>query len=306
MLENTSEYPIFKSVNELLDNSAENMADRIISAGIKQKIENIFALLKGLQHKTKVYVAFSGGVDSSLILKLAHDVLNEKVIAVTGISSSVAKNEIEIAASISKTIGTQHIFLNTNEMNDENYLKNPTDRCYYCKSELYKQLSLYINKEKVTDFIILDGANFDDLQDFRPGTKAAKEFQVRSLLQEAEMTKEEIRLVSHLLHIQVWDKPSTPCLSSRVAFGERITSEKLSNIEKAENLIHSLGIKQVRVRYHANSIARIEIDPLDFRKIFEHYESVSKALKQLGFQCITVDLEGYKRGNLHLLNNNNK
>jgi uncharacterized protein len=244
----------------------------------------------------KVVVAFSGGVDSTFLLKVAHDVLGDNVIAITGISSTFSEKEQMDAECFSQSTGIKHVFVDSEELDIENYSSNPINRCYYCKKELFSKIKKYADKFNI-DYV-LDASNADDVFDYRPGFKALKELGVISPLRDAGFTKEEIRTYSKVMDLNTWDKPAFACLASRFPYGTKITKEKLKMVEKSEDYIRSLGIKQFRVRYHEN-IARIEVLKKDFHIIIENSEKISKKFKELGFKYITLDIEGYRTGSLN-------
>jgi len=272
--------------------------------------EKLSALKKIIADYKSVIVAFSGGVDSTFLAKVAYDVLGDKAIAVTADSPSLARSELENAKKLVKQIGIKHLIISTNELNDENYKKNPTNRCYYCKRELYvklvelsTQINDAINKKnnyhKENNFpninCILNGLNYDDRSDHRPGNQAATEFQIKSPLLDAQLTKQEIRELSKQFSLPTFDKPAMPCLSSRIQFNTLITVEKLQQVEKAEEYLRSFGLYDIRVR-HLGSTARIEAD-IDSLKIIQNNEDkIIEKITSFGFQ--SVEFAEYKRGSL--------
>jgi uncharacterized protein len=246
-----------------------------------------------------VLVAYSGGVDSALLLAVATETLGaENVLGVTGVSDSLAPYERVDAAGLAREIGARHHELKTDELADENYASNPTNRCYYCKSELYSSLVAVAEREGLA--WIADGSNLDDLGDYRPGMQAGRERGVRSPLQEAEMTKADIRLIARERGLPIWDKPAAPCLSSRIPYGQRVTTEKLRQIGEAEMYLRRLGLRNVRVRHH-ESIARIEVPREDLPRLVadDVAEAIVGHLKRLGFKHVTVDLQGFRSGSLN-------
>ncbi|MFA6530800.1 MAG: ATP-dependent sacrificial sulfur transferase LarE [Candidatus Micrarchaeia archaeon] len=242
-------------------------------------------------------VSFSGGVDSTLILKICADELGKKkTIAVTAVSDSYPKRELAQARKIAKGIGIGHIIINTKEINDKKYSKNTPQRCYFCKMNLYGMLKRVAKKKKFKH--ILNGANADDALDYRPGMKAADKFNVLSPLKNAGMTKREIIAAAKKLGLPNWNKPASPCLASRIPYGIEVTPEKLSMIEKAEDALFGIGLKNFRVRFHGE-IARIEVERKDFGRLLKNSEKISKAFKKLGFRYVTMDMGGFKSGNLN-------
>ena len=263
---------------------------------LEQKTEKIKSLI---QEMDSVLVAFSGGVDSTLVLALAHDVLGEKALAVTAQSASMPDREMKACHQLAKEIGVKHLVVKTEEMSNPNYRANPANRCYHCKTELYSSLKKVAQQENILN--ILNGTNTDDLGDYRPGLDSAREQGVRSPLVEAEFNKQEVRELSRKMELSVWDKPAMACLSSRIPYGQPVTPEKLAMIEQAEDLLLSLGFTQVRVR-HLGTLARIELDKNEIPR-YQNNKSVQKAveekLKALGFNNVVLDPEGYRMGNLN-------
>jgi uncharacterized protein len=260
---------------------------------VQRKLEN---LNKKLKKMGSVVIAFSGGVDSSFLVKVAYDLLGEKVVAVTATSSTYPKAELQEAERIAKLIGVRHIVIDSEETEIDNFKRNPTNRCYYCKKELFSKLKDIAKRENFN--YVLDGTNYDDLDDFRPGMQAVKELDIVSPLKEVKLTKKDIRDLSEEMNLDTWDKPAFACLASRFPYGTEITKEKLDRIDKAENVLRNLGLKQLRVRYH-DKIARIEVNKKDIRLLLKHSDEIIKELKKLGFTYITLDLEGYRTGSLN-------
>ena len=242
-------------------------------------------------------IAFSGGVDSALVLKAAYDALGNKAIAVTADSPSVPRNEIKEAKKIAEGIGARHIVISTKETKNENYIKNPANRCYYCKSELYSKLKIAADKHNIKN--ILNGTNFDDIQDYRPGMAAAEEYGIISPLKNAKFTKNEVRMLARQLGLEIWDKPASPCLASRVPYGMEVTLRKLSMIEKAESFLKdNFGIRELRVRHLGNK-ARIEANPESFKIINHNLDIINKKFNDIGFS--EIELNEFKSGSLNLL-----
>lgn len=235
-------------------------------------------------------MAYSGGVDSVFLTKVAHDVLGDQMLAVIADSPSLPRRELEEALAIGRQFGFPVRVIKTNEMDDVNYTGNPANRCYFCKSELFDELTKLTGWET-----IVYGENASDVGDYRPGAKAAQEYRVRAPLKEVGLTKAEIRQLSAELGLPTADKPQMACLSSRIPYGEPVTEEALAMIEAAENVLRDLGFFEVRVRHHKN-IARIEVGPEELPRLFEMREAVASALKEIGYAYATLDLQGYRRG----------
>ena len=245
-----------------------------------------------------VIVAFSGGVDSAYLAYLASEELGTRALAVTGDSASYPAFQRELAEGLTTRFGLRHEIVVTEEFDDANYTSNPPNRCYYCKSELYTKLDRLAQERGFE--VICDGTNADDVGDYRPGREAARERGVRSPLLECGITKSEIRELSHRAGLPTWNEPASACLSSRVPYGQVVTIEKLSMVDKAEMALKQLGFRQVRVRHHGD-VARIEIaeDEMTHALDPEMTRRMSAALKALGFKYVTLDLEGYRTGSLN-------
>lgn len=262
-------------------------------------LEEKFNKLKDiLRELGSAAIAYSGGVDSTFLLKVAKDELGDKVIAVTARSSTYPEREFNEAKAFVDQFGAKQIVIVSEELEIEGFAQNPVNRCYFCKKELFTkvgQVALEHNKQYV-----LDGSNFDDLGDYRPGMKAAKELKVVSPLKLAELTKTDIRELSKRLNIPTWNKPSFACLSSRFPYGNEITVEKLSMVEKAEQLLIDLGFRQLRVRHHGD-IARIEVAPEERLKFFDLkiMDRVGRELQSFGFKYVTLDILGYRTGSMN-------
>jgi len=243
-------------------------------------------------------VAYSAGVDSTLVLKVAHDVLHERVLAATGLSDTYPEEEMDEARVLAAEIGAEHLRVNTMELTDPRYASNNSQRCFFCKTELYSKL-VAVAKERGYAWV-LDGTNADDLGDHRPGLRAARDWNVRSPLVEAGLTKKEIREISSELGLRTWDKPAFACLSSRFSYGDPITVEKLKKVAKAESAMRQLGFRGFRVRHHDN-VARIELEPEDMQRALELRDEITAGITQAGYAFVTLDLGGYKAGNLNKL-----
>jgi uncharacterized protein len=261
---------------------------------LKNKLEELEAVVAPYG---SALVAFSGGVDSSLALAVAAKALSkESVLAVTSNNETYLPSELEGAKALALSLGVEHLIVNTRELDDPNYAKNPANRCYFCKSTLYSDLAK-IAEEKGFRCVI-DGANKDDEGDYRPGREAAKELGVISPLSVVRMSKDEVRELAKFLGLPSWDKPALACLSSRFPYGQEITPEKLAQVARAEEFMRSRGYKQVRVRHHGE-IARLEIGADELEKAFKQREEISTELTAAGFLYVTLDLVGYTPGSLN-------
>lgn len=259
------------------------------------------ALLAQITALESCAVAYSGGVDSAVVAKAAQVVLGEQAIAVTGTSASLAAGELETATVLAKQIGIRHLVIETDELSSADYRRNSPDRCYHCKTELYSRLEQLL--PELGARWIVNGANADDLGDYRPGMQAAGEHRVVSPLADCGLTKAEVRELAAQWELPVWDKPATPCLSSRVAYGEEVTPERLAMIDRAEQTLRAMGLANLRVRYHRGDLARIEVPLADLPRLIEPgvRERLAKSLRELGFKFVTLDLEGFRSGSLNQL-----
>ena len=267
-----------------------------MSSELKAKTQKLKEIFRSME---RVLVAYSGGVDSTLLLKVAKDTLgDENVLAVTVFSPLYPERELTGAKKLTQGMGVRHLLIKSNELEIEGFSKNPPNRCYYCKKELFEELQKLAHKEKIP--FIVEGSTLDDERDYRPGKKAIQELGIRSPLKEVRFTKEEVRELSDALGLTTWDKPSFACLASRFPYGEEITMEKLKMVDEAENFLFGLGFKQVRVRHHGN-LARIEIYPEEIERLMDKLlrEKVVSHLKKIGYHYVTVDLQGFRSGSMN-------
>jgi len=260
-------------------------------------LESKLARLKAiLAEMGGVVIGMSGGVDSVLLAKVAHEVLGERALAVTADSPSLPRRELREAVEQARLAGIRHLVIQTGEVEDPRYAANPTNRCYFCKTELFTRLSA-LAAERGLRWVAY-GENVDDLGDHRPGAQAAAERQVRAPLREAGLTKADIRALAQRYGLPVWDKPAFACLGSRFPYGTTITPAKLAQVEAAEDVLWELGLRQFRVRHH-DDLARIEVDPADMPLLIEHAAEVVAKVRAAGFRHVTLDLAGYRRGSMN-------
>jgi uncharacterized protein len=281
--------------------SAGVSADGALPEGAPQKLAE---LRRWLASVGSVLVCYSGGIDSAFVLAVAHEVLGERAIGMTAVSPSLAPFEREEAIAVAKQIGARHELAPSREIDDPSYVANHTDRCFHCKSELYR-LSREKQREWAIDTVV-NGTNVNDLGDYRPGLEAAKQAGVRSPLVELGFTKADVRACAAAIGLSIWDKPAAACLSSRIPYGTKVTRERLAQIGALEEELHRLGLRQVRVRWHAlgtdgektkdGAMARIEIASDELAKGFEVREAIVEAGKRFGFAYVTLDLQGYRTG----------
>jgi uncharacterized protein len=265
---------------------------------LQAKRDRLLDVLRGLGGAA---VAFSGGIDSTVVAKAAALALGDRAVAVTADSPSVPRAEIDDATRLARRIGIRHRIVTTDEFSDPDYVRNDGTRCYYCKSELYSRIETLLPELGVS--VICSGANLDDRGDYRPGLKAAAEHLVRHPLQEAGFTKADVRALARAWGLPTWDKPASPCLSSRLAPGVQVTPERTARVEAAEEYLRALGYRECRVRLHEGEMARIEV-PADGLARFadpQVREALARRFKELGFRYVTLDLEGFRSGSLNEL-----
>lgn len=263
--------------------------------GTRACYERLQTILRGME---SVLVAYSGGVDSALLLKVAHNVLGEQALGAIASSPAYAEEETREALKVAADMGVPVQTLQTHEMEDERYVVNNLNRCYFCKTELFSQLIPLAQKYHLRHIVY--GMNMDDLGDFRPGQRAAREFEVRAPLKEAGLGKSEIRVLAKALGVPVWDKPAMACFSSRIPYGTRVDPAALRMIYQAEKLLHELGFHQLRVRHH-DKIARIEVERSELPRLIEDEmsQTVTAGLRKIGYLYVTVDLQGFRSGSMN-------
>lgn len=270
---------------------------------VTRKYEKLKTLLAGMQ---RVLIAFSGGVDSTLLLKVAVDVLSENALAATAVSDTTSRHERRDAEHLAEQMGVHHLMVESQELEMPEFIKNPVDKCYICKKHRFSAIKTLADKHGC--LYVLDGGNLDDQRDFRPGIRALEELGVRSPLFEAEMTKSDIRLLSQQLGLPTWNKPSFACLASRIPYHQRITPEKLHQVDVGEDFLRELDFSpQLRVRHYGDT-ARLEIAPDDIQKLAtaDFRDRIVDFFKGLGFAFVTLDLEGYTMGSLNRVLNRSK
>ncbi|MBQ6006289.1 MAG: ATP-dependent sacrificial sulfur transferase LarE [Selenomonadaceae bacterium] len=260
------------------------------------KLQKADKLKSYLRELGRVAVAYSGGVDSTFLLKVAHDVLGDNVLALTAASKFIPRRELDETIKFCAENKIRQIIFEADVLNIAGVKENPVDRCYLCKRELFKNFLRIAEENKIS--IVVEGSNMDDTSDYRPGMKALAELQIKSPLQVAELYKSEIRALSREMNLPTWSKPSMACLASRFVYGETLTEKNLSMVEAAEEFLLQAGFKQFRVRVHGK-IARIEILPEEFNRLLKIREEISARFKALGFDYVTLDLQGYRTGSMN-------
>ena len=273
------------------------ISEHEISPELEQKNQQLRAILRGF---SRVIIAYSGGVDSAFLLKIAHQELGESATGIIGISPSLMPEEHDAAVELATQIGANLRVIETHEMDDENYASNPNNRCYFCKSHLFETLTKIAREENFD--AVCDGTNLDDMNEWRPGAQAGTEKQIRSPLREVNLTKNEIRQLSRVLDLPTWDKPAMPCLSSRIPYGTPVTIEALRMIGRGEAFLRSQGLREVRVRHfdeNGKLTARVEVAPEEIERAFALREELIRVLKDAGYNAVLLDLEGYRRGKMN-------
>ena len=241
-------------------------------------------------------VAYSGGIDSTLVAKVAFDVLGSRAMALTAVSPSLASRDRLEAERIAVDIGIRHVQIESHETDDPRYQENNSSRCFFCKTNVYEALIAHAEEQGIRN--LADGTNADDVGDHRPGREAARQWGVRSPLQEAGLGKDEIRAIARELGLANWNKPAAACLASRIPYGTEVSSERLSQVERAEDVLVDLGFSELRVRHH-DAVARIEVPPDRFESVLRHREYITAQLREIGYQYVTLDLAGFRSGSLN-------
>jgi len=259
------------------------------------------ALIESLRRTGSCLVALSGGVDSAVVAKAAVLALGDRAVAFTGRSTSLATGELAAAQAVAQAVGIRHVVESTLEIDRPEYVRNARDRCYHCKSELYGRMQAIAADLNID--VLVNGANADDLGDYRPGMQAAGEARVQSPLAECGISKDEVRALAKAWDLPVWDKPAAPCLASRIAYGEEVTPSRLRMIDEAEIWLKELGLGELRVRYHKGDLARIEVPTSGLARLLEGdtRERLVRRFTDIGFKFVTLDLEGFRSGNLNQL-----
>jgi pyridinium-3,5-biscarboxylic acid mononucleotide sulfurtransferase len=271
------------------------MSDRALAIALADKLDRLKRELSGLE---SALLAFSGGVDSSFLLRVAHDVLGERLTALTSVSPTNPEADTAQAVDLARSLGVRHVIVESNELEVPGYAANPINRCYLCKDRLYEICAGEARQRGIA--VIVDGVNVDDLGDYRPGLRAADEYGVRHPLVEANLRKSELRELSRTLGLATWDRPASPCLSSRFPYGTEITGERLRMVAQAEDALQRLGFREVRVRFHGD-VARIEVGRDELARLLDREvrADAAQAVRGAGFRYVTVDLDGFRSGSLN-------
>jgi uncharacterized protein len=268
-----------------------------ISEELRVKRDRLIGLLRGYG---SCAVGFSGGLDSSVLAKAAALTLGEKAVAVTAVGASIATGELDDARDLARQIGIRHEIVESHEMDDPGYRRNEADRCYFCKTGFAEAIQIVARRLGLA--VVVDGRNRDDLGDHRPGIRAANEMGIRGPLADCDLTKDELRQLARYWGLPVWDKPATPCLSSRIAYGEEITPERLTMVDRAEQFLRELGFRPLRVRYHRGDMARIEVPESELPRLVDETvrRRIVESLKCAGFKYVSLDLEGFRSGSMNI------
>jgi uncharacterized protein len=269
-----------------------------LSPDLLARRDRLLEILRGFG---RVVVAFSGGIDSTVVARAAHEALGDGAVAVTADSASVPRRELREASDLAARIGIRHLIVGTEEFANPDYVRNDGTRCYFCKSELYGRIETLL--PELDQAVVCSGANLDDEGDYRPGLRAAAEHGVRHPLQEAGFSKADVRALARHWGLPTWDKPASPCLSSRLAPGVAVTRERTARVEAAEEYLHGLGFRECRVRLHEGDLARVEVPAEGLSRLADPAvrDGLARRLKELGFRYVTLDLEGFRSGSLNEL-----